>query len=454
MIPRSVFFGFVILLSLTFFTIPCISFADVIHGVFMVVKGDVSVKNTKQAKQKVKVGDKVFPGDVVETGIDSRAKIVMTDRNVINISPETHLEIQKYENAGDNKNVEMNLLQGKVRNNVEQKYDGDKNKFIVKTPTAVAGVRGTQFFTSFDPATRITSVVTLRGAVSLAPVSVSGALVKPVLIQKGESTTMSPGANPEPPKPMPKEELKKIDQESTVSSAPSKQEVSKDTAKSDKKSDEKKDDKKSEPAKEATTSSPASGDTAANKNPDVKEKAPAPGAEPANANTNTASNGPNGDSGANKKGPAPANGPEAPSAGGNNAPANNRGPASVDPTASTNGPQQATPSPAASAPPTQMAAMAPAPTAQAPNSMMGPAVPMAAMAPLPTPFKMVDIGDKDLGQFKQILPPTSVSNAPKPPPPVLVNTPVTTPTPPPAVNDIIRGTNGKARVIVIPVQPR
>lgn len=199
----------------------------------MVVKGEVSLTNSKQQKQKVKVGDKVFPGDMVESAKEARAKIVMSDRNVINVSPETKLEIKKYENDGDKKNVEMNLLQGKVRNNVEQKYDGEKNKFLVKTPTAVAGVRGTQFFTSFDPSTRITAVVTLRGAVSLAPTNVTTGNAKPVIVQKGESTTMAPGANPEPPKAMPKEEIKKIDQETTASAASTKSEGSGDVAKNE-----------------------------------------------------------------------------------------------------------------------------------------------------------------------------------------------------------------------------
>ncbi|MGZ3771009.1 MAG: FecR family protein [Bdellovibrio sp.] len=222
----------VLCLSMTLFYSYAAVAADTMHGIFMVVKGDVSVSNSKQQNKKIKVGDKVFPGDVVESAKEARAKIVMTDRNVINISPETKLEIQKYENDGANKNVELNLQQGKVRNNVEQKYDGEKNKFIIKTPTAVAGVRGTQFFTSFDPSTRITSVVTLRGAVSLAPANVATGNMKPVIVQKGESSTMAPGSNPEPPKALPKEELRKIDQETTASSAPKQGSVS-DVAKSE-----------------------------------------------------------------------------------------------------------------------------------------------------------------------------------------------------------------------------
>lgn len=195
------------------------SHADVAYGVFMVVKGDIKVKGKADAVA-AKVGSKIAPGETVISGAEGRAKIVMSDRNVINISPSTTLQISKYENDSKSgaKNVELTLLEGKVRNNVEQTYDGEKSKFQIKTPTAVAGVRGTQFMTSFNRQTQMTSVVTLKGTVSFAAVNASGQVVgKPVLVNKGESTSAASGQAPEAPKKLPKEELKKVDAESTAS---------------------------------------------------------------------------------------------------------------------------------------------------------------------------------------------------------------------------------------------
>lgn len=389
----------------------------------MVIKGEVNFKSVNQEKLKAKVGDKVFPGDVVETGIESRAKIVMSDRNVINISPQTKLEIQKYENNGKDKNVEMNLLQGKVRNNVEQKYDDDKNKFLVKTPTAVAGVRGTQFVTGYDPETKITSVVTLRGAVSLAPVTVTAGAAKPVIINKGETTNMAPGSNPEAPKPMPKEDLKKIDQESSVSAAPAKQEVPKEVAKGDKKSDG-----KNSETKDAgnTNSASTTSESNSTKNADPKNSntghstsTTADGGTPTNAETATtvANNSPNtsasADANANKN-PEPK--PLAVD--------NNRGPASLEPTSNT---------------PSTTGAIAPA--------VAGTPPPAAAMqAP-----KMAGVGDIDPNQINQILPPTPPLNQPKPPMPALIAPPVVSTPPATVINDLIRNTNGKTHVIITPV---
>lgn len=207
------------------FAIPALystAYAEQMYGVFMVTKGSVKVQSAKAGNVDAKVGLKVYEGDTITTGADSRAKVVMSDRNVINLNPDSKLQIAKYENdaASGKKNVELNLLQGKVRNNVEQTYDGDKSKFLIKTPTAVAGVRGTQFLAGFNPQTMMTMIVTFKGAVSLASLNPQGQVVgSPVLVKKGEMTNAAPNSQPEAPKAVPKEEMKKMDVETASSSS-------------------------------------------------------------------------------------------------------------------------------------------------------------------------------------------------------------------------------------------
>ncbi len=182
----------------------------------MVVKGDVKVvRGSETLKAKVPLG--VYQGDTVISSKDARAKIVMNDKNVIHISPSTELKIETYVNNGQQKNVELNLKEGKVRNNVEQTYDGDKNKFIIKTPTAVAGVRGTQFITSFDKGRNETKIVTLQGRVELTNLpSQAGAAATTVVINKGESSTATAEAPPAQPQAVPADQMKNIDQDTTV----------------------------------------------------------------------------------------------------------------------------------------------------------------------------------------------------------------------------------------------
>lgn len=208
------------------------AFAEPMYGVLMVVKGSVKILNAAKQNTDAKVGGKVLEGDTIITAADSRAKVVMSDRNVINVNPDTQITISKYENdaASGKKNVELNLLKGKVRNNVEQTYDGEKSKFLIKTPTAVAGVRGTQFLAGYDTKTRMTSVVTFKGSVTLASVNPAGKVIgSPVLVKKGEMTQAAPDTMPEPPKAMPKEEIKKMDGDSTAG-APSKEPSAEGTA--------------------------------------------------------------------------------------------------------------------------------------------------------------------------------------------------------------------------------
>lgn len=218
---KSIFFVFIILI-----------FANPIHakplsGVFMVVKGDVQVLRANKETIKAKVNISVTAGDTIISGVDSRAKIVMEDKNVIHISPKTELKIETYVNNGSQKNVELNLKEGKVRNNVEQTYDGDKNKFIIKTPTAVAGVRGTQFIASFDKGSQQTQIVTLQGRVELTNIPAKPDVpATTVVVNKGETSSASSAQPPTPPTVIPTEQIKKIDKDTNANARDSKKEGS------------------------------------------------------------------------------------------------------------------------------------------------------------------------------------------------------------------------------------
>jgi hypothetical protein len=188
-------------------------------GIFMVVKGDVKVERGAKTVSAVKVSDKVMPGDTVISGVDSRAKIVMNDRNIIFVSPQTRMKIEAYSEGAD-KNVELHLQEGRVLNNVQQKYDGEKNKFIIKTPTAVAGVRGTSFITSFDKVTQITNVITQVGVVTLTSLNPNGTPAAAVEIKKGETSSASANTPPETPKAVPADQIKKMEGDVTGSAPP------------------------------------------------------------------------------------------------------------------------------------------------------------------------------------------------------------------------------------------
>lgn len=186
--------------------------AQAVHGVLRVVKGNVQIKSGKTGQTaRARMGEKVFPKDTVITAKDSRAKIVMVDNNEINVSPESQIEIQNYEfdPAAGKKDVLLNVIYGKVRSKVEQKYDGKTSKFQIKTPSAVAGVRGTDFLTGFQGG--VTNVVTFEGKVDFGMPGPGGTIRNPVSVTPGMSATAAMGAPPSAPVPVPKTELAKMD---------------------------------------------------------------------------------------------------------------------------------------------------------------------------------------------------------------------------------------------------
>lgn len=182
------------------------------YGIFITVQGDVTISTQQIGSETAKVGAKIFPGSMITTGADSGAKIVMSDKNIIHIGPDSVLNIDKYENdfSAGVKNVSLILDQGKVRADVEEKYDGDKNQFLIHTPDTVAGVRGTQFMSSYDPVTKTSEIVTFRGLVSFSNRDSRGKPVGPsTFVKEGHTSSAAHGSAPRAARPMHPEELKK-----------------------------------------------------------------------------------------------------------------------------------------------------------------------------------------------------------------------------------------------------
>lgn len=225
--------------------------ADGVSGVMMVVKGSITIQSKSGKSTPAKVGAKVFPQDTIVAGPDSRAKIVMSDKNVINISPDTKMALEKYvyNPQSDQKNVLLNVVYGKVRSTVNQKYDGDKNTFQVKTASAVAGVRGTDFLASFNQSTQTSKVVTFSGMVEVGKPGPNGAILNTVKVAPGQFTTASPAKPPTPPAAVPKAELNSLNQESKVEAN------NKDSSSSNNKSasNSKSNDSKDENSKDTTS---------------------------------------------------------------------------------------------------------------------------------------------------------------------------------------------------------
>ena len=198
------------------------SFAKKVYGTFRVVKRDVKVISFKKKKTiSARPGMKVYPKDTIVAGKNSRAKVVMVDKNVINISPDTKVNFANYvfEPKKKKKAVLLNVLYGKIRSKVNQKYNGKDNKFQVKTPSAVAGVRGTDFFVNYNRQIKKTDVVTFEGKVKFGLPGANNSIRNGVDVNVGQIASSTSGQRPNTPKNIPPSQLAKFDKNSNSDKA-------------------------------------------------------------------------------------------------------------------------------------------------------------------------------------------------------------------------------------------
>lgn len=197
-------------------------------GVFEVAKGDVKIQSGPKISAAA-LGAKICSGDSVITADQSRAKIKMDDGNELNVSPNSKIVLENYQyDPGQNKKkVLLNVLKGKIRATTREENmyndkakDGQANSFQVKTKSAVAGVRGTDFLTSFNAANGRTEIVTFRGRVEVGRLGPGGQILSAVQVGVGQTTVILMGKSPEAPKALPTIEFKEIETE-TKAPAPS-----------------------------------------------------------------------------------------------------------------------------------------------------------------------------------------------------------------------------------------
>ncbi len=105
------------------------------------------LKGGKLPATQVKVGDPVESGDVLRSKSLSKAQITFIDNSLVTISPESRLAIEDYqiEPAQGKRHAVLELFQGLAHVVVSQIFKVKEPDFLIKTHTAITGVRGTDF---------------------------------------------------------------------------------------------------------------------------------------------------------------------------------------------------------------------------------------------------------------------------------------------------------------------
>lgn len=162
----------------------------------MVLSGDVQIKGKLGQYKALDSKDLLGEGDSVKAGAKSLAKFRFSDGSVVNLQPNSVMQIVQSRKLqySDRFIVKVKLNKGRAEINANPEHLKN-NQFEVKTPSAVAVVRGTTFRVSADHG--LATEETLDGAVDFA---VDG---QAVLVKKDYGSAAKNGQPPLPPKALP-----------------------------------------------------------------------------------------------------------------------------------------------------------------------------------------------------------------------------------------------------------
>jgi hypothetical protein len=129
-------------------SIPALA-ADV--GLVKVSKGNVQIERNG-AKMSAPVGAPVQTSDVIMTGADGSAGITFTDNSLVSVGPNSVFAIDKYRfdsttHAGE---FEGSLRKGRLAAISGKMVKQSPESMKIRTPSAIMGVRGTEFVVQVD----------------------------------------------------------------------------------------------------------------------------------------------------------------------------------------------------------------------------------------------------------------------------------------------------------------
>ncbi|MGA8143617.1 MAG: FecR family protein [Candidatus Acidiferrales bacterium] len=115
--------------------------------------------------QTAKVKEELDWNDLLKTENTGRVRAGLKDGSILSVGSDSELRIVQHDTTSQQTELEMDF--GKVRSQVT-KVTKAGGKFEMKTPNAVIGVIGTDFYTSFEA--NKTTVICYKGKVTVTPI--------------------------------------------------------------------------------------------------------------------------------------------------------------------------------------------------------------------------------------------------------------------------------------------
>lgn len=145
------------------------------------------------------VGAPVHADDLLRTGKPGHMRVVFDDDSVLTLGDESELSISDHAFSADQGEARslVDLLSGTVNAVVSEYYRKPNSSYEVKTKTATAGVRGTEFVVSYEPGEKLTEVFVVDGRVEVT--SQVEDLENTVFLNANEVTYIRAGELPSAP---------------------------------------------------------------------------------------------------------------------------------------------------------------------------------------------------------------------------------------------------------------
>ena len=106
--------------------------------------GKVDLSSTSNKWTRAKPNQPVFEGNIIRTQEKSRCEITLTGGGKVRIGENSELELNEVDVKPMAKNFNANLKKGNVWVSAKAAF-GEKKNIAVRTPTAVAAIRGTKY---------------------------------------------------------------------------------------------------------------------------------------------------------------------------------------------------------------------------------------------------------------------------------------------------------------------
>lgn len=178
-----------------------------VQGRVLVISAGGEPQNSRQAVS----GQTLFSGDTIATQSDGRIRYQLNDESIMTMAPESRMVLKQSSFvAGESRISLLNMDVGKVRFAVKKILKLQRSEFRVNTPTAVVGVRGSEW----DQVVTETSTQVITHANTTIEVSsIATPEAPPTIVNEFERTEVVENRPPSTVERVQPEEIGEMDKE-------------------------------------------------------------------------------------------------------------------------------------------------------------------------------------------------------------------------------------------------